>query len=49
MSLFISILLVACFVLLLLQTFGIDAPRFRLGWGGLACAALVYLLLHWPK
>ncbi len=33
-----SILIVAAFVLFVLAAIGVpDAPRFRLGWAGLAC------------
>lgn len=50
MTLLTTILLVAAFVLLFLAGIGVpDSPRFRLGWMGLACVVLVYLVTHWPK
>lgn len=50
MSLFITILLVAAFVLCALAAIGVpDSPRFRLGWAGIACALLAWLIVQWPK
>jgi hypothetical protein len=52
MALFITILLVAAFVLFALAAININSPRFNLTAAGLACATLAYLLAtqtHWPK
>jgi len=49
MSLLITILLVAAFILFLLAALNVNSPRFGLGWAGAACATLAFLLTHWPK
>lgn len=49
MSLLVTILLVAAFVLFLLAALNANSPRFNLGWAGAACAALAWLIAHWPR
>lgn len=48
MSLLITILLVAAFVLFVLAALNTNSPRFNLGWAGAACATLAWLITHWP-
>lgn len=46
----ITILLVAAFILCLLAALNVpSSPRVNLGWAGVACALLAFLLMHWPK
>lgn len=49
MSLFVTILLVAAFVLFVLDTIRVNSPRVNLTAAGLACLTLAYLLTHWPR
>ena len=43
------ILLLAMFVLLLLEGLGLPSPpRFHFGWMGLACGALTLVIKFWP-
>lgn len=49
MSLLITILLVAAFVLFVLAALNAHSPRINLTAAGLACVTLAYLLTHWPK
>lgn len=49
MTLLVTILLVAAFVLFVLAALQVNSPRFNLTAAGLACATLAFLLTHWPK
>lgn len=49
MTLFVTILLVAAFVLFVLAAINVNSPRFNLTAAGLACATLAFLLTHWPR
>lgn len=48
MTLFVTILLVAAFVLFVLAALNVSSPRVNLTAAGLACATLAFLLTHWP-
>lgn len=45
----IPILLVAAFVLLCLAALNVPSSKISLGWSGLACAMLAWLITNWPK
>jgi len=46
----IAILIVAAFVLCLLAALNVpSSPRLNLGWAGVSCALLAYLIANWPK
>lgn len=45
----ILILYVAAFVLFVLAALNVPSPRFSLGWSGMACAMLAWLIGNWPK
>lgn len=48
MSLLVTILFVAAFVLFVLAALNVNSPRVNLTAAGLACAMLGFLLTHWP-
>lgn len=44
----VLVLLVAAFILFVLAALPV-ASRINLGWAGMACLTLAYLLTHWTK